>query len=90
MTVSSACVREVLGSITGRVKPKTFKMVVMASLLGAHGCGVSIATDCLMSSSTSTNVAEGPLQSIVVQGELYLVVVRRERCSFKSMYKVYS
>ena len=38
-------VREVVGSIPGRVIPKTLKMVVMTALLGAQGCGVIITTD---------------------------------------------
>ena len=42
-------VREVAGSITGRVIPTTLKTVVMAALLVAQGCGVSITTDCLVS-----------------------------------------
>ena len=41
-------VREVVGSIKGRVIPNTLKMVLIASLLGAQGCGVSIATDWLV------------------------------------------
>ena len=32
------------GSIPGRVNQKTLKLVVMDSLLGAHGLGVSITT----------------------------------------------
>ena len=36
--------REVVGSIPSRVIPKTLKMVVMASLLGAQGLRVSITT----------------------------------------------
>ena len=36
--------REVVGSIPSRVIPKNLKMVVMDSLLGAHGLGVSITT----------------------------------------------
>ena len=36
--------REVVGSIPGRVKPKTLKLVVMASLLGAQGLRASITT----------------------------------------------
>ena len=38
-------VQEVVGSIHGQVISKTFKMVVMAALLGTQGCGVSITTD---------------------------------------------
>ena len=33
-------VREVVISIPGRVKPNTLKMVVIAALLGAQGCGI--------------------------------------------------
>ena len=36
---------EVAGWIPGRVIPKTLKMEVMATILGAQGCGVSIRTD---------------------------------------------
>ena len=38
-------VREVGGSIPGRVKPKTLKLVVMASFLGAQDLRDSITTD---------------------------------------------
>ena len=41
--------REVTGSITGWAIPKTLKLVVMATFLGAQGCGVSITTDWLVS-----------------------------------------
>ena len=41
---SASRVREVAGSITDRVIPKTLKMVVMTALRGAHGCVVSITT----------------------------------------------
>ena len=37
-------VREEMGSIPGRVIPKTLKMVVVDALLGAQGCAVSITT----------------------------------------------
>ena len=40
---------EVASSIPGGVIPKTLKMVVVAALLGAQGCGVSITTDWLVS-----------------------------------------
>ena len=36
--------REVGGSIPGRVRPKTLKLVVIASLLGAQGLRVRITT----------------------------------------------
>ena len=38
-------VREIAGSITCRVLPKTFKKIVVAALLGALVCGVSITAD---------------------------------------------
>ena len=41
----SSQVWEVAGSSPGLVMPKTFKMIVMAVLLVAQGCGVSITTD---------------------------------------------
>ena len=42
-------VPEVAGSILDRVIPNTFKMVVIAAVLGAQCCGVSIPTDWLVS-----------------------------------------
>ena len=42
-------VREVAGSIPGRVLPKALRKVIMATLLGAQGCGDSITTDWLVS-----------------------------------------
>ena len=39
-----SAVREVAGSIPGRIIPKTFKMILMAAFLVAQGCGVSITT----------------------------------------------
>ena len=40
-------VQEVSNSIERLLIPNTLKIVVMASLLGAHGCVVSITTDLL-------------------------------------------
>ena len=37
--------RKVAGSIPCRVIPNTIHTVVMAALLGAQGCGISIMTD---------------------------------------------
>ena len=47
--------REVAGSIPGWSIPNTLKMVVMAALLGAQGCGVSITTDWLVSGLIDQN-----------------------------------
>ena len=43
----SASVREIVGSIPGRVIPNTSKIVVKAALLVAQGCGVRIKSDLL-------------------------------------------
>ena len=42
-------VQEVADLIPGRVIPKTLKIVVMAAILVAWGCGVSITYDWLLS-----------------------------------------
>ena len=42
-------VLEVKSLIRGQVIPKAFKMVVMAALFDAQGCGVSVTTDWLVS-----------------------------------------
>ena len=41
--------REVAGSIPGRVIPNTLNIVVLAVFFGAQGCAVSITTDWLVS-----------------------------------------
>ena len=46
---SPPLVLEVEGSNPSRVIPKTLKMLMMAALLGAQGCGASIMTDWLVS-----------------------------------------
>ena len=45
MVERPAMIRELAGLIPGRVIPKTLNMIVMAALLGAQCCGLSITTD---------------------------------------------
>ena len=47
--MASEMVREIAGSIPGRIIPNTLKMVLIAALLDAQGFGVSITTDWLVS-----------------------------------------